>query len=46
MLPPMAEAARQWVLGDRAYVGLLAGKDGACANESIEGTNLGCLVEQ
>lgn len=30
MLPPMAEAARQWVLGDKGYVGTLAGKDGAC----------------
>jgi hypothetical protein len=28
LLDGVAEAARQWVLGDKSYVGMLAGKDG------------------
>jgi hypothetical protein len=30
MLPSVMEAAREWVMGDKAYVGMLAGKDGEC----------------
>lgn len=38
VLPSVVEAAREWVLGEKAYVGMLAGKDGesAARRECVE----------